>query len=571
MTQRAITRTFAYPRMQQIAGAPSSRPGVFLAVQGTAAMPFSTSTDTKTTKPKTDMNTSTPPQDTLGQMTRRTPVPTQVGASFFKSGRRCIASCLGLLVLLMQALVMSTMGADVASVNALFPNLEPTRLSGYVSAVLQRPDGKVYVGGVFNAGLGLPKAYLSLIDPVTGAVDNTFNPVLNDSVRALALKADGKLYVGGQFTSVGGVTRNHLALVDGVTGALDVGFDAGTQVLSTYVSDLCLRPDGKLYVGGTPTGVSGKSLVLVNGVTGVLDGTFVPGFHDTSSIFSLLLRADGKLFVGGTIDVLGDGIHYSGVVLVDGQTGVVDGTFAPNITSEGGQSWSEVHSLVLRADGKLYVGGYFDAVGGLVRNSLAMINGTTGAVYSSFDPGNVFVSHDGEEVGQMLLGNNDRLYVSKANGFDGLFLVDGLTGALDASFGTNLKGCFPNVLALRADGKVYAGGSFSSVGGVTRKGMCLVDGASGVLDADFQPTLLDHNAPGRIYAVLPAANGKVFVAGDFNFLGGESKQNVALVDETTGAVDNAFEANVHGVVTTLALKSDGKLYVGSLAISAVLS
>jgi hypothetical protein len=466
---------------------------------------------------------------------------------------------LTLLLLMLHGLGAPTMGADVASVNALFPNLEPTRLSGSVFAVLQRPDGKIYVGGEFNAGLGLPKAYLALIDPVTGAVDNAFNPVFNGSVSSLALKADGKLYVGGIFTTAGGVARNHLALVDGVTGALDVGFDAGTQL--PYVTELCLRPDGKLYAGGYSAGGGSKTLVLVNGVTGVLDGTFVPSFHDTSVIYSLLLRADGKLYVGGWIDVLGDGIHYSGVVLVDGQTGVLDGSFAPNITSESGQPWSEVHSLVLRADGKLYVGGYFDSVGGLVRNSLALINGTTGAVYSSFDPGNAFVSNVGEDVGQMLLGSNDKLYVSKMYA-DGLFLVDGLTGALDVGFGTNLKGCIPFVLALRADGKVYAGGSFSSVGGVTRKGMCLVDGESGVLDANFQPTLLYHNSPGNIFVVLPAADGKVFVGGDFNFLGGVSKNALALVDGTTGAVDNAFEANVQGAVRTLALKSDGKLYVG---------
>src|SRR5205085_1092524 len=109
----------------------------------------------------------------------------------------------------------------------------------FVEAISVQADGKILVGGYFNANDpigGQLRNYIARLDPTTGLADS-FNPNANATVRPIAVQADGKILAGGTFTSIGGQTRNHIARLDPITGLAD-SFNpnaSGTGVLSIAV------------------------------------------------------------------------------------------------------------------------------------------------------------------------------------------------------------------------------------------------------------------------------------------------------------------------------------------------
>lgn len=133
-------------------------------------------------------------------------------------------------------------------------------LNGKVTALLQAPDGNVFVAGQFkNVGGVIGSSYLIKINPVTGAVVSAFAPSINGMVYDIHL-ANGKLYVGGTFTKVRNLVRTNFAVLDPTTGkanTTDVAF-VGAAAGTTRVMRFDATPDGrKLVVIGNFTKVGG--------------------------------------------------------------------------------------------------------------------------------------------------------------------------------------------------------------------------------------------------------------------------------------------------------------------------
>ena len=135
-----------------------------------------------------------------------------------------------------------------------------------------------------------------------------------------------------------------------------------------------------------------------------------------------------------------------------------------------------VFDLAVQADGKVLIGGQFERVGGVARNSVARLN-ADGSLDTGFNPN-----------------------------------VDAQPG-----YGAEVYG-----LAVQADGKVLIRGSFSFVGGVARKDIARVN-ANGSLDTGFNPP----NVDGSVNSLAVQADGKVLIAGYFNFVGGVERNKVA--------------------------------------------
>ena len=113
---------------------------------------------------------------------------------------------------------------------------------------------------------------------------------------------------------------------------------------------LAVQPDGKILVGGYFTALGGQTR---NGIAqfnpdGTLDSTFNPGASRTDSsglVYSLVVQADGKILVGGWFTaVAGQPRQYLGRLNTDG---TLDSGFDP------GANWV-VTSLALQADGKIW-------------------------------------------------------------------------------------------------------------------------------------------------------------------------------------------------------------------------
>ena len=100
---------------------------------------------------------------------------------------------------------------------------------------------------------------------------------------------------------------------------------------------------------------------------------------------------------------------------------------------------------------------------------------------------------------------------------------------------------------------VYAGGSFSTIGGQTRSNIAAIDAASGLA------TSWNPNANNAVDEILVAGN-LVYAGGSFTNIGGLAKFRLAALDAATGSA-TTWSPNVNGSIAAMAL-SGTTMYVG---------
>ena len=98
--------------------------------------------------------------------------------------------------------------------------------TGTVSVLVAQPGGKVLVGGNFSRVNGVARNHFVRLT-ATGALDDTFAPVVDDAVGAAAVQGDGRIVNAGSFTKVGGVARRSVARLQS-DGLLDPSFELRT-------------------------------------------------------------------------------------------------------------------------------------------------------------------------------------------------------------------------------------------------------------------------------------------------------------------------------------------------------
>lgn len=519
--------------------------------------------------------------------------------------------------------------------------------NGWVNAVLVQPDGKILASGWFvgaNSIGGQRRSRIARLDPITGLADS-FDPNANDIVHRLALQADGKVLAGGYFTTIGGQTRNRLARLDPTTGLAD-SFDPNPD---NELDALAVQPDGKILAGGYFTIIGGETrnyIARFDPITGLLD-SFNP--NRSAAVFSIAVQADGKILMGGWLNEDGyahidrverDGrldqtldAHVSGVtgdyvtttatqpdgkIIIGGiftsvlgvprnniarlnTDGTLDESFDPNadnglntiaiqpdgkilvggtFSSIGGRprrwfarlnangmaddtfipnSDGLVNALSIQADGKILVGGQFNNIGGQGRNFIARLDPITAAA-DSFNAGadyiirHITVQPDGKIIvaGYFhLIGGQPRTNIAR---------LDPLTGLAD-SFNPNPTSSFPTsaviALALQPDGKIIAAGNFNAIGGATRNFLARLDPTTGMADS-FDP------APDDIpLSILTQSDGKILVGGQFSSIGGQGRNSIARLDPITAAADS-FDPNQNGLVWSIGMQQDGKILIGGI-------
>ena len=110
-------------------------------------------------------------------------------------------------------------------------------------------------------------------------------------------------------------------------------------------------------------------------------------------------------------------------------------------------------------------------------------------------------------------------------------------------------------IAVQADGKILAGGDFTSIGGQTRNRIARLDATTGLADS------FDPNANGDVYAIAVQADGKILAGGVFTSIGGQTRNRIARLDATTGLADS-FDPNANSAVHSIAVQADGKILAG---------
>jgi uncharacterized delta-60 repeat protein len=336
--------------------------------------------------------------------------------------------------------------------------------NGTVYCLAVQGDGKIVVGGLFTTLGGQSRNNVGRLD-ADGTLDAIFNPGAENYVVSLAVQADGKILAGGYFTTLGGQSRNHIGRLN-ADGTLDTSFNPGAN---SGVNSLAVQADGKILVGGQFNTLGGQSRTNLGRLNadGTLDTSFNPGasygvYYYGYFVNSLAMQADGKILVGGNFLTLGGQSRNNlGRLNADGS---LDASFNPGADNT-------VYSLAVQGDGKILVGGLFSTLGGQIRNSIGRLN-ADGTLDTSFNPGaggtyplvsSLVVQADGK----ILVGGFFTTLGEQSHSFIGRLNAD---GTLDTNFIPLAGGDFPDVysLAVQADGKILVGGFFTTLGGQSR-------------------------------------------------------------------------------------------------------
>ena len=329
---------------------------------------------------------------------------------------------------------------------------------------------------------------------------------------------DSGLLVDAIETNDGCVTLNKTLLNNNnyYISASKILFNSG---FNNFVSTIALQPDGKILAGGDFTSYSG---VTRNGIIrlntgGTIDNTFNIGAGFTGGVTTLALQPDGKILVGGAFT------SYSGVtrnrIVRLNSDGTIDNTFTIGSGFSGGFTGG-VTTLALQPDGKILAGGDFTSYSGVTRNYIIRLN-TGGTIDNTFNIGGGF--------------NN-----------------------------------FVNTIALQPDGKILAGGLFTSYSGTTRNKIIRLN-SDGTIDNTFTigtgfsggvgPIII----PKPINTITPQPDGKILVGGNFDTYNGTTRSCIIRLN-TGGTVDNTFivGSGFNNFVKSIVIQPDGKILAGGV-------
>ena len=431
-----------------------------------------------------------------------------------------------------------------------------TGLTGSNAAVIeQAPGGKIIISGFFSAYNGTTVPRFARINS-DGSLDTTFaigtGPV--GGPTAIKVLPDDKILVGGGGATFNGVARNGLVRLNS-DGSVDMTFDAA--ITGSSVTSFARQADGKIILSGNFTLVGGTARLNIArvGADGAFDATFDPGTGLNSGARSIALQTDGRAVLVGTF-ITYNGTTRNSMAIVNAN-GSLDTTANTGLAQRG-----ELFTAARQADGKILVGGFITSADGAPRSNIARLN-ADGSNDATFNPGtgaNDTVNAIAvQEDGKIIIGGEFLQYNGTPSARIARLNTD---GSLDTSFnvGTGLGGSgfglAPNSIVIQSDGKVLAGGGFTSYNGAT-VGRLVRLNTDGGLDSGFNTSVAAANT---IFKIAVQSDGKIVIGGDFATYNTVARSRIARLN-ADGTLDTSFDpgAGFVGRVKDLAVQADGKI------------
>jgi len=260
-------------------------------------------------------------------------------------------------------------------------------------------------------------------------------------------------------------------------------------------------------------------VLLAGGAEAVRGQSALDGFDPNANgpVFVVVIQPDGKILIGGEFTTLspngGAAVTRNHIARLN-PDGTLDTAFNPNANDN-------VLSIAVQADGKILAGGLFTSIGGQTRNYIARLDATTGAA-DLFNPNanDVVKSIAVQADGKILAGG----FFNGPNSIGGqtrnrIARLDATTGLAD-SFNPNANNNVESI-AVQADGKILAGGTFNSIGGQTRNFIARLDATTGLADS------FDPSANLFVFSIAVQADGKILASGYFTSIGGQPRNHIA--------------------------------------------
>ena len=424
-------------------------------------------------------------------------------------------------------------------------------VSGWGVKAMAIAGADTYLAGAFSTVGGQNRTGVAKVNTITGAVGN-FDAQL-DSEAAAVVVGGGVVYVGGAFTSAGGATRNHLAAFDTATNAMT---SWNPNVTGNEVNGMTMQ-GSTVYFAGVFSFVGGvgrnhAAAVDTAGALTAWDPHVADQNNGSQSRVSGIASTATQVYILGDFSAVG-GLHRMHAAAVDA-AGLIT-NWAPAVNGP-------VFTFS-RSGNNIYMGGNFSIINGQSRSGAGAVD-TTGAV-TAWNP-----SPDGRAVS--IIATTNKVYMAGwfnnvgSTPMRNLAVVDPTTGALDTSFDAQLDGA---VRTMTLSGStLFIGGDFANAGGAAHNNVASLNATTGAINSAFQ---VDTGVGTQIWSFLEAiavVGNRVYIGGYFGQVNGQTRNFIAAVDKTTGALDTGFNPNVSSWVFAITPSVDQtKLYIGGNAIT----
>lgn len=369
------------------------------------------------------------------------------------------------------------------------------------------------------------------------------------SVFDLAVNDEQQVLVAGVFVQADRSLAGNLVRLDA-----DASFSASFRpLIDGTVNAAAVTPDGELLIGGSFQTINGSS---VDGLAKLnASGDLIQPWPVTVEGFVLALAQDGfgQAYAGGVFTQF-NGVPRSSLARISLATGALDAGFSPSINGA-------VLSVFVDSQDNVWVGGIFDAVNGTPSSNLVVLD-SAGATVQTFAVDGRVERFSETEDGRVLACGGFRTVDGQSRSRTVLFAQNDGFGLDDWSVEIDDTVFFCDV-----DGQsVILGGDFTSVNGLTRKGVARVS-LDGAVDPHFQPSFggafVGVRGGGARILSIARQGFNLVVAGIFNQVNGVPSASVAVIDSKTGSLIQPLEverpAEVRRAIARLA---DGSLLVG---------
>lgn len=361
----------------------------------------------------------------------------------------------------------------------------------------------------------------------------------NPAVRALEVMADGSLLAAGRFSTLSGPACRNIARWNGTTwlplgGGLQTAFSGSITGFA-----LLALPNGQVLAGGSIGEAEGHAVLNIGKWNGANWSAVGDGL--VGRVTEIAPTPDGGAFVGG-------GFSRNGTSPIDHVARVDEnGIWSPlgsGVALAGSPVNAYVGALALRSNGELIAGGSFTAAGGVPASNVARWNGSTWSALGAGTDGPVLCAAVLPDDSVVIGGSFTAAGGSPASG------IARWNGTAWSALGTGVAGGFGGTsvlaLAVDADGSLFAGGNFTTAGGMPANGIARWRNSAW---SSLGSGVTYPNSTPSVNALCVRRNGELIAGGLFTSAGGVPASHIA---RWNGAAWSGLGGFLNGQVLGLA-------------------